>query len=428
MRVVFTGQTGVRSKDAAVGTAEFALHAWGLEPSLENIRSLERIGVWSAEHFISANCGGSVWTYLDILDWRERRRIWREALREALDEIAQRPEATAFLVLHNYYYRRGHYRSEVQKSLDMIREFGPDALVTLIDDSYDVWKRIFDINAQDPSASYLRLSEVYSWRCLEVDATDSLAIALCTPSKLVPNYVVPVKHSAAMLHRLLFEPAVLSVYLSMPITEVRTSPQARQEVERVRGLLHSRFAVFDPITVDEKLLELILRRNYPDLDDTTEPPAELLEVHPDDRWPLWESLPPADRQEPMVRGELPLDIPAREVHEVAFPIRTEFVERKSIVDYHIALRDYRMVAQSDCLAVYRPCYRGRPSSGVLAEITFARACGLPIVTYHPEEDTALVDHPFHEYGSVYRGLDDWLDGIARVQERSRGRTRRPFRA
>ncbi|HXZ89891.1 MAG TPA: hypothetical protein VEG61_02410, partial [Candidatus Dormibacteraeota bacterium] len=165
----------------------------------------------------------------------------------------------------------------------------------------------------------------------------------------IPVYVVARKHPPEMVYRLLFERWRLVVYTAYPISGIRYSQQAVNEINIFRSAVKKEFTAFDPVTIDE----------YP----VTRPPKgikpKLL------RWPGLKS-----------------DVDGLRGMSVK-----DFKGLENDIRKIIELRDYMLVDQSDCLVAYRPFYgkREEPSSGVEAEMIHCLNKGKPIFVVHDQK-------------------------------------------
>ena len=240
--------------------------------------------------------------------------------------------------------------------------------MTLIDNVHVVQKRIRE-NKYD-----FRLVELLRWRNVETLMTDILAQQVISEdyrredSEKYPfehSPVVAVRHPRNMLFKFLSEPELPRIYASYPISEPRRiahdsgSNNSIDEINRFRQFLHNRFTVFDPVTIDERPMQLLLGQH-----DNDEDKLNL----PADAW--WPS-----QGDNSLDGEELVEIPDLLVSDVK-EIATEIGDESSEIDRQIRSRDFRLIDQADCVVVYRPTYRKKDwSKGTYHEMRYAQDTG-----------------------------------------------------
>ncbi|GAG35248.1 unnamed protein product, partial [marine sediment metagenome] len=249
--------------------------------------------------------------------------------------------------------------SEAVEGLD------PAICITLIDDVYSCRKRL------ECGGYPYRHHQLLNWRQIECGVADLIADA-----SSIENVYLAAKHPSMMVYRLLFEPKRPRLYSASQITNVRDNPQARKEIEAHRRHIHQKFVVFDPLTVDDRILVNSLPGE--------ETEAATFQVEIDARWPsdlseigpLYESLVPEDP------SFFPLTVEVEEAEELNRP--DQMSSPMSTIDAQITHRDFRYIDQADVMAAYRPRLLGHESGGVAAEKLYAAGTGAtPVVEYSP---------------------------------------------
>jgi len=383
MRVIFTGQTGInRSKEILKNLALFTLKVAECPEDLNSSKSRKHLIIYSLDEEFK-NLGIDIISFLDSQNPRAKADAWKRAFNNILFRIKDEQPKHAFLSMHHIFYRYSSFFSPVE--WDLIKNFQPNIFITLIDDVFSIWKRINSRDEMSPSGSYFRLRELYSWRSAEILMTDFLAKCLF-PSKSIKNYVVAAKHPTHMLYRLLFEPKKLIVYVAFPITSTREDPKKIDEINKFRMKLHKMFTVFDPATIDEDILRILLNKQT----------GKTLIIRKEDRWPIpnnWSLCKDVN---------YPIKLDANEAREVVKDTRD-----------HIMLRDFRLIDQSDCLVGYRPNYEGKRSTGMFAEITYARdvAYKRRLFIHFPEKDGEFRDSPFEGAGVYFDSVENLIKAL-----------------
>src|SRR5439155_18147371 len=132
----------------------------------------------------------------------------------------------------------------------------PVKVLTLIDDSFVIWKNLRKRESQYPK-THLRLREILSWRSLETLQAETVALNYTNDARgSVENYLFAVRHPLDTLYNLVFRPRPVCAYLSFPITNTRNLPERVEDINSFRRQAHSlagkhSAALFDPVTIDE---------------------------------------------------------------------------------------------------------------------------------------------------------------------------------
>ena len=303
-----------------------------------------------------------------------------------MSEVTHSAPEHVFINLHATYFRRNRFFSLVD--FDRLRQFNPDLILTLIDDVHDCWYRIQEREKLHPRATNLRMRDLLLWRTVEVMAGEFFKNGLG-----VPNYVVAVKHPSIMAKRLIFEPERKRIYASFPISSTRANEEDMRSVDEFRMNLHSQFTVFDPLTIDER----ILSNAYANGEDGSG------NVYLDNalRWPTGFSgdyeamIPPEDKVDSF-------HVPAAQIAEAIKDI-----------DRQIEARDFRLIEQSQAVAAFRPNFRRHFSRGVNAELQYAsQTIGIPVhLTWNEDEDGVYGDSPFGAMGTSHKNLQDLIEAL-----------------
>lgn len=336
-------------------------------------------------------------TFLE-LDRRTKQQGWISSLSSVLKQIESDNPQYAFLSLHVSYRWRSNFDSiiscktqafsgqnpEYLSFTKLIQDrFKPDKFVTLIDDIQAVQSRI-------KKGISLRMRELLTWRNIEILLTDFLAQELIRKKEQYPEEsvhlpfikspVLAVRHPPQTLYRLLFQPEIPRIYASFPISrpreggasDGRSSKEKMDEINRFRDMLHESFCVFDPLTIDERPLQVLFENAGQD-------DQSVICLKPEHRWRI-----PAEKT---LLGEEYIDIlefQKDDIKDIAAPLP----KQKSEIDRAIEERDFRLIDQSDCVVVYRPTFEtGIYTGGTKAEIEYAKRTGKPIyVIDDPDED------------------------------------------
>lgn len=145
------------------------------------------------------------------------------------------------LSLHSFFYWRKIFTRAYDRFY--LGHFNADIFCAFIDDSRAIKPRL---DAKDQwKQEKLTIQEILLWQNVEVEVTSSWADMYSRPF-----YAIPVKEPVATFYKTIFCPERDLVYVSMPITHLR-SKLARKRVDKFIKELNKYFTVFDPRVVEQ---------------------------------------------------------------------------------------------------------------------------------------------------------------------------------
>lgn len=267
-------------------------------------------------------------------------------------------------------------------------------VINFIDDVYDCYERLSGQGGilrrqkgKTLDKEVLDLLLLLEWREAEFRQSQQIARALSVNGTTVPTYMVAVKHPLATIVRLVESADPNTVYLSHPITLLRTaqggigSHPLIDEIQTTAAILRrSEIVLFEPTAIDER------RFNFDTADEPllSERWPAFVDINGDEESALFER----DRDQPFKRLLL-----ANERFGKDIPGAVKILEDR--IDRQINWRDRQLVIQSNSLVVLRPFARdsGVVSGGVRVEAELhaglARVVGQQRyrgVVFHPAED------------------------------------------
>ncbi|MFO8015138.1 MAG: hypothetical protein R6X20_17775 [Phycisphaerae bacterium] len=297
---------------------------------------------------------------------KQPQKKQRQAVAQAISRIRSRlPDANLNIISLHACHFRGSIPFFVCAG-NCVAKIEPHVCVTLIDDVYSCRERL--LHGGYP----FRYHQLLSWRQIECGLADTVA-EVCD----VDNFYLAAKHPSIMLYRLIFEPTSPRLYSASQITSARNDAQKRGEINTHRRQIHQAYTVFDPLTIDDRILVNDLPQN-----------EDAFQIESSARWPFdisnlgngYGSLVPEDDT------VFPVEVESDEAKALARP--DQMSDFQSTIDAQITHRDYRYIDQADVMAAYRPRLLGHESGGVAAEKTYAAGTGsTPVVEYSPPEDT-----------------------------------------
>jgi hypothetical protein len=385
MKVIFAGHAGINKAHVIDSLKrEIIRNYYQIDPdsiSAEKIAHNHNIGTYDLEKEIESYLGvKTLVPFLETDGEAQQRKIWIEGMKRVLEKIDSKRPEHCLLSIHLTFQRTSRFFSPLAwpGAIDCIKNFKPDLIVTLINDIYEVQRRI-------KKGSYFKLRELTTWRSVEILMADILANAIFpdhATSPLFPcqhSFVVAVKHPPSMLYRLLFETGVIRIYACIPISRTRDEAIKRREIEEVIKVLNKHFVVFNPLTIDEKPFENLI--------NSAEKNGKV-HMNLSDRWQMEESLLPMYYEE-----MYPIELDLKEILEIT----QHRLGEKSEIDRNIERRDFRLIDQSRCVLAYRPRYGNKDvSQGMRAEIIYAgsiRPIPAPVVYVHDPLIDGELDDP-----------------------------------
>lgn len=393
-RILFAGTTGLR-KDRVLETLRHEIDRHS--PEYRN-----RITIHSLEGCIKKANGGDASSFPLVKSLYAMRETWRQGLEYLRDEIRDHnPTGCALISSHLVFYRHGRPVAPVIPTL--LGDLQLEAVVTLIDDIFSVRQRIHTMGHP------LTLRELYTWRMNEWLLADQVAWTLGNKGRHLPNFIVSVKQPAHMLFRLLFEESVPRVYASFPMTATRGKEKVKREIDAFRHRLHRDFVVFDPLSIDERVMETW--RETMEKSGTDRITFQF-DGGPPSRW----DCRVAQNGEEKNYGPLLWDddlgettIHLSEILELRERVR---VEGESDIDDQITSRDFRFIDQADYVVCYRPHYGDRWSGGVNAEVNYANDTLRPVYAFLSTDGPphqplrGRFDYSFREDALFWESLQD----------------------
>lgn len=462
LTVVFTGHTGLGKRRVLERLCQF-IYSKDLEwcdlKGLSNQTYRKNRERALAQIYYAEDLLDEAFLYLPV---RDQQELWRNSFVKAVDRWKQekpRPKY-AFLSLHVTWQARSQFFSPLawrmpptfeDTLIDRLKDdFRPRHCVTLIDDVYTVQKRIRERGYN------FRLIELLRWRNVEMLMTDLLSQHIVPDEcrkkdrKKYPfehSPIIAVRQPLSMLYSFLFDPEKPRIYVSYPISEPRRiaerdgTDEPIEEINRFRSTLHEIFTVFDPVSIDERPMQILFNKNSPveqtDLNTAIAEAIARTNAEGGDlaaalEASLKEFLSARLNDEIVLRAENmwpgiefdtiseedPTDVrlSLNEVEEIA----TESGEGGSEIDRQIRSRDFRLIDQADYVVVYRPTYcRDRWSGGTLEEVRYAHETGKrAIIIRDPGADGQLRHGPF-SFDLAARDVKDAVPNLNQPENQAR---------
>jgi adenylate kinase len=391
VKVLVLGTSGLNKQEFLKNGIDIAVNkrygqGWA-DPTARNY-----IGFFDVDRVIEEMRGGVKISYsgfLDNPDSDSQRALWGKAFETVLNKSQQ--YENVIVALHAVYYRRKRFFSALDISL--LKNFKPDYIITLIDDSYNVAN---EINKREMS-QYRTYSEcdfltALQWRELEIIFGDTLATMYGAK-----NYILPIKLGPETFYRLVFETWRLKIYGAYPITTARTDQQKLRELSHYRKQLKENFVLFDPASIDELLVmdeDSVFNKNF------------IIKVQ---------------NGKALVK-RLPMDFTKYMPEELEEPSVNfqELVNLEDVIKTHITSRDFRLIGQVDVLTAYRPYWGGvkTPSAGVDAEMMHAIRKNIPVLVVHNESEDGSPPQMFRgiERAILFKNIDELINELTKMQE------------
>lgn len=362
--VIFTGQSGIK-----LGSCISKLKRTGLDFQLVSVdKALLEI---SDKNFVEVL--GTPPSIQEIL--------WTKAFEHVMNLLQSQSEVHefTFLTFHACYYhqKRTEFVSPVNLKELMQLKDRTKMIIVLIDDCYDIYRRLMDKDEMYDEAlssdkslytlleSICNLSDLLIWRETEIAFSGKIAQLLG-----VPLYVISVKHPDFMVSRLISNPRekLKMLYLSHPISVIRRQrpyerlPEFYTQLSNfiTDVLEHDNIVLFVPDTIDEYRIK---KNNGADLYI-----PDIIGGWPlpfSDKW-LHEPLPERlSKINPLNPTQYKYSAASADA-KTAISSTLRILNRR--IGNQINSRDRTLVEQSkDGIIVYRPYLAASTHSGVEAE-------------------------------------------------------------
>jgi len=145
------------------------------------------------------------------------------------------------LSVHSFFYWKKIFTRAYDRFY--LGQFEADLFATFIDDAPDIKSRLDAKKQWRPER--LTIQAILLWQNVEVEVTSSWA-----DMQSRHFYVLPVKQPVSTLYKLLFCPEQEPIYVSMPITHLR-SKKSQKGIDKFIEELNKYFIVFDPRAVEK---------------------------------------------------------------------------------------------------------------------------------------------------------------------------------
>lgn len=258
----------------------------------------------------------------------------------------------------------------------------PTIVINLIDDVYLMWDRLQSYAGENKYLGTPTLLQLLQARRSELLIGD--LIANQEKDKIIKHYTISAWHPARLLSKILFGVDTLKcVYMSFPIAKPRSFIMDKGDTSLVKELneilrraveyeSHNKnLAFFCPLTIDEyPIVKAVERANGEDR------VGDNLKFNTKSRWDVrrfYSEFVGDDDKEILLTDDS--DIP----EQILIP-EEQIEQAKGFIVDDVAVRDYRLVRQSDYLAVFNPVLNGEDeiSGGVYNEIELALSEVIPI--------------------------------------------------
>ena len=328
-KVIFTGQSGT-------GKAELIEELATLSRKRGRTVLTFHVGQLMYER-VKVNAGKILSLPLDRLE-----SLRNEVFRDVFDAAANNPGSDTFVDTHaTFRWENGLFPAF---AVDEIRKFEADMCITVVADVDQV--KLGLSNSDFPYKQSLR--DIIVWREEEMLASELMAdLTDCD------RYIVPKQMTKYALFRLIFDPQVLKIYLSYPISSKQPDPVAAAiELFRKRFRSLNTTVVFDPLEITaEPLLMSKIRK-----------------------------LRRRNSRKRTVSVETLGQRVALDVHEVE--------DIQEYIPGQARAFDYRLIEQSDAILAFVPVHEGQPfrADGIVFEMAYAGYKGKASYLVWPAEE------------------------------------------
>lgn len=370
------------------------------------------------------------------------------AYNSIINLISREKPSIAVLATHMLWYRNESFFVALhpQTVSDQDQPLKPVDVITLIDDVYDIRKRIRGrVSLGGPRLRVdFTLSELVAWRDLEILLSTMLTEHLHGQSRGF-HHIWSVKHPIENLWGLITRPEDLVIYIAYPISKIRGYADRVGAVDSFRSEMHLRCIVCDPLTIDEYPLLQVLHDSWKEHVVQEIGTHNKMDIHNlDVEFDVYSGLCTICNQDYKLSGnvistdgklvcdDLKLKLPkeivlptdkkikfSRDKRWVLYPSgffsgidmtvdagddvtipAWELMGATKGINSQIRSRDFQLIERADGIVAFRPDYkRYGLSAGVNAEIEFALSLrssygvNLGVFTIWPNEDGPIPFQP-----------------------------------
>ena len=317
------------------------------------------------------------WTVLLGRPQHERQSALENTVRRLKKNIPQ--NKTSLIGVHATHLVDAFCSSSIP--LSALKELPIKFCITLIDDLGPVRHRLSE------KGYHYNYQQLLTWRSAELLVADLVAKEVVKTQLTrinVPNFCIGVKHAISQVNKLISNPNLLRVYSAYAITGIHQTKTKslkdklkRETLEYRKNLIKKNLIVFDPGTIDDRLLinKVTKKRIKP----------KYIEINENERWPY--KLDDADLR-PVLSdpaGLYPIKFPHSEgdLLKESLPGMSRYYNE---IDAQITSIDKRYIDQADFITVWRPFNQGFNSLGCREEARYASDSQKMVVTYNPHED------------------------------------------
>lgn len=202
MKVIFTGISGIKLWDS-LNKFQIEVQAAnkstkGKVPVLLKVED-EMIGIhkgYCEEGCSSIDDSSKIFQHILILPQPQLKRLWREAFQSAIDKSSTAKDVWFLMHLCFYHQETREYVSLID--FELLQNFKPDFVITLIDDIYDIHDRLREPGqifhpisggGSEIIPAILDLFRVVDWRSKE-----TMLARLLADNLGCPHFLLAVKH------------------------------------------------------------------------------------------------------------------------------------------------------------------------------------------------------------------------------------------
>ena len=369
-RILILGTTGV-SKSTAIAN---------LRKYRESLHGCANFEHFNLEDFIIEKNRISVFRYLDT-EYDQQIQYWLKGWDGLITKLNECKDQNVLLSMHSVLARRWYGTRSPVRLERVVKDFNPTIIITLINDVYLQWHTTHEHAGRENHIGKPSLEQLLQARRSEIFFGDLIArqVTANDPPPYPPHYVISVWHPARVLDRVLFRESLKTVYLSFPISKPRKLKLAGDDtgVREMNSVLSTvseldlrahDIATFCPLTIDEYPLLMAESKELSVGCDE----SEILTVF--ETKTRWNTRDFYGEETLLITDDLPeeIKIPEEQINHAEGMIKAD-----------VGIRDYRLVEQSESLAVLNPVFKTTDGDfkfarGVYDEIRFAIKKEIPI--------------------------------------------------
>ncbi|NIM95052.1 MAG: AAA family ATPase [Anaerolineales bacterium] len=403
MRVLLTGQVGL-DKGEYLSEAK----------ALANKKGFEFEFITVGEEIINSQGGKIDDTTILNLPKSQLDCLRKLAWTRIIDR-AEKVSKDCVFVTNSHAVFRWHHGLFPAIELELVIQYRPDVVATLIDDIDIIVRRL-----EERGTPFFELWEILAWREEEVHFTHFISNCINELNDVkIPFYILPRDQGPNLLTRILTEPDTPRIYLSFSVTGL---PEAeKKEVKKFKQDVSRDYIAFDPLALKERSILTTADSLAKEVNAAIKPHlADVLSNNDEEEKETKRSEKDNEESDNCLWKLAWDDYSAVGLTNIRIEKQylsgREVISIRNAIDGQIISRDYLLIEQSDFVLMHISSFEsGEPriSAGSQSEMLYAYSQGKPVYGIFPGGKESL--SPWvTQFSEIFESVTEALEYIKRV--------------